>query len=96
MKTDFINPFSTHLDPDKLYNLALGCLLPDGISNGLLFIYEDGKSMQDKFNTHLNAEFPESELFFSPIKRVKWRGFRNASKKVKVTAGGRSKRITSQ
>ena len=29
MKTDFINPFSTDLDPDKLYNLASGCLLPD-------------------------------------------------------------------
>ena len=71
MKTDFINPFSTDLDPDKLYNLASGCLLPDGTSNGLLSIHEDGKSMQDKFNTHLNAESPESELFFSPIKRVK-------------------------
>ena len=31
MKTDFINPFSTDLDPDKLYNLASGCLLPDDI-----------------------------------------------------------------
>ena len=84
---DFINPFSTDLDPDKLYNLASGCLLPDDISKGHLSTHEDGKSMQDKFNTRLNTESPESELFFSPIKRVKWRGFRNASKKVKVTKG---------
>ena len=96
MKTDFINPFRTDLDSDELYNLASVCLLPDGIPNGLLSIYEDGKSMQDKVNTHLNAESPESELFFSPIKRVKWRGFRNESKKVKVVAGRRSKGITSQ
>ena len=84
----FINPLSTDLDPDKLYNLASGCLLPDDISKGHLSIHEDGKSMQDKFNTRLNTESPESELFFSPIKRVKWRGFRNSSKKVKVTKGG--------
>ena len=94
MKTDFINPFSTHLDPDKLYNL--GCLPPDSTSNGLLTIHQDGKSMQDKFNTHLNADVPESELSFSAIKRVKWRDLKNASKKVKVTAGGRSKGVTSQ
>ena len=93
MKTDFINPFSTDLDPDP-DNLASGCLLPDDISKGLLSIHEDRKSTQDKFNTRLNAKSPESELFFGPIKLVKWRGFRNPSKKVKVTAGGRSKGIT--
>ena len=96
MKTDFINPFSTDLDPDKLYNLALGCLLPDDISKGLLSVHEDGKSIEDKFNKRLNAESPEPELFFSPIKRVKWKGFINASNKMKVTAGGRSKEITAQ
>ena len=68
MKTDFINLFNTDLDLE-------------GMSKDLLSIHEDGKSMQDKFNTRPNAESPESELFFSPIKRVKWRGFRNASKK---------------
>ena len=76
MKTDFINPFSTDLDPDKLYkfyNLASGRLLPDDISKGHLSIHEDGKSMQYKFNTRLNTESPESELFFSPIKRVERR-----------------------
>ena len=52
--------------------------------------------MQDKFNKCLNAESPEPELFFSPIKRVKWKGFTNASKKVKVTAGGRPKETTVQ
>ena len=71
VKTDFINPFSTDLDPDKQYNLASGCLPPDDTSKGLLFIHEDGKSMEDKFNTRLNAQSPESELFFSPSKRVK-------------------------
>ena len=73
MKTDFINPFSTDLDPDKLYNLVSGCLLPDDISKGHLSIHEDGKSLQHKFNTRLNTESPQSELFFCPIKRVKWR-----------------------
>ena len=96
MKTDFINPFSTDLDPDKLYNLASGCPLPDDISKGLLSIHEDGKSIQDKFNKCLNAESSEPELFFGPVKRVKWKGFTNAIKKVKVTAGGKSKEITAQ
>ena len=52
--------------------------------------------MQHKFNKRLNAESHEPELFFSPIKRVKWKGFTNASKNVKVTTGGRSKEITAQ
>ena len=39
MKTDFINPFSTDLDPNKLCNLASGFLLPDDISKGLLSIH---------------------------------------------------------
>ena len=95
-KTDFINPFSTDLDPDKLYDLASGCLLPDDISKGLLSIHEDRKSMQDKFNKCLNAESPEPGLFFSLMKRVKWKEFTNASKRVEVTTGGRSKEITAQ
>ena len=46
MKTDFIKPFSTDLDPDPdPDNLASGCLLPDNISKGLLSIHENGKSM---------------------------------------------------
>ena len=45
MKTDFINPFSTDLDPDKLYNLASGCLLPDDISKGHLSIHEDARQV---------------------------------------------------
>ena len=96
LKTDFINPFSTDLDPDKLHNLASGFLLTDDISKGLLSIREDGKLMQDKFNKRLNAESSELELFFSPIKRVEWKGFTNASKKVKVTAGEKSREITAQ
>ena len=82
IKTDYIHPFSTDLDPDKLYNLASACLLPDDISKGPLSIHEDGKSMQDKFNKFLNAESPEPELFFSSIKRVKLKGFTNTIKKV--------------
>ena len=81
MKTNFLNPFNTDLYHNKLYNLASGCLLPEDMSKDLLSIHEDGKSMQDKFNTRLNAGSPESELFLSAIKRVKWRGIRNASKK---------------
>ena len=70
IKTDFINPVSTYLDPDPdpdPDNLASGCLLPDDMSKGLLSIHEDGKSMQDKFNTRLNAESPESELFLNEL-----------------------------
>ena len=68
METDFINPFNTDLDIE-------------GMSKDILSIHEDGKLMQDNFNTRLNAESPESELFFSPIERVKWREFGNARKK---------------
>ena len=39
MKTDFINPFSTDLNLDKLYSLASGCPVPDDISKGLLSIH---------------------------------------------------------
>ena len=62
MKTDFINPFNTDLDPDKLYNLASGCLLPEDMSKDLLSIHEDGNQCKTSL-THVLMQNLQNQNF---------------------------------
>ena len=51
--------------------------------------------MENQCETSLTNVFVQN-LQNKNFPSVKWKGFTNASKKVKVTAGGRSKEITAQ
>ena len=35
-------------------------------------------------------------MYFSPISRVEWKGFTSVGKKVRISAGGKSKKVTAQ
>ena len=96
LKEDFINPFNSSLDRDKLYNLASGRPLPDSIADELLGSYERGKEMFSMFQKRLEIGEEEAAGFFDPIKRCPWKGFGDAEKKIKVTAKGKSKDIAVQ
>ena len=96
LKEDFINPFNSSLDRDKLYNLASGRPLPDSIAEELLGSYERGKEMFSMFQKRLEIGEEEAAGFFDPIKRCPWKGFGDAEKKIKVTAKGKSKDIAVQ
>ena len=96
LRNDFIDPFSTDLDSDKLYNLASGSYLPDDVAESLLSVQERGTLSRDTFFERLNSESANETLYFSPIKRVEWKSFTDVSKKLKISAKGKSKEITVQ
>ena len=86
MKETFINPFSSDLDPLKLFNLASG--RPNDVAEDLLSYQEFDKRL-------IQEEVPTS-LFFDPIKRNFWKELNTSEKKAKITAIGISKDITVQ
>ena len=96
LRNDFIDPFSTDLDSDKLYNLASGSYLPDDVAESLLSVQERGTLSRDTFFERQNSESANETLYFSPIKRVEWKSFIDVSKKLKISAKGKSKEITVQ
>jgi hypothetical protein len=96
LKNDFIDPFSGDLDHDKLYNLASGNSVTDDVAESLLTVQERGTLLRNDFFERLNSECSVKDNFFSPIKRVQWKSFTDASKKQKVSAKGKSREITVQ
>ena len=56
LKEDLINPFSTDLASEKLYNLASGCPLPDVVSNLLLSVRERGRKQKEEFDVRTLRE----------------------------------------
>ena len=94
LKNDFIDPFSADLDHDKLYNLASGNSVTDDVAESLLTVR--GTLLRDDFFERLNSECSIKDPFFSPIKQVQWKSFTDASKKLKVSAKGKSREITVQ
>ena len=49
LENQFINPFSTDLERDKLYNLASRKPVRDDIADSLLTLEERGSTMMDNF-----------------------------------------------
>ena len=96
LKNDFINPFSPDIEKERLYNVAFGCPLPNDIAENLLAVFESGAKLREIFFDRLDAEKDKTDLFFEPVKRVKWKSFCDTSKKVKVSAKGQTKDITVQ
>ena len=96
MKEAFVNPFSEELNKDNLFNLASGKPLSDENSASLLSVEERGKELFDKFNKRLDTNKEEDLCLFDPIRRVPWKGFNDEARKVKVTAGSKTKDVAVQ
>ena len=84
LKNDFIDRFSADLDHDKLYNLASGNSVTDDVAESLLTVQERGTLLRDDFFERLNSECSIKDPFSSPIKRVQWKSFTDAIKKVNL------------
>ena len=70
--------------------------MTDDVAECLLTVQERGTLLRDDFFERLNSECSIKDPFFSPIKRVQWKSFTDASKKLKVSAKGKSREITVQ
>ena len=96
LENEFINPFSSDLEHDKLYNLASGKPVADDIASSLLTLEERGSTMMDDFCKRIASYEDEKKLFFDPIKRSPWKSFSDTERKTKVTKKTESKDIKVQ
>ena len=84
MENQFINPFSTDLERDKLCNLASGKPVRDDIADSLLTLEERGSTMIDDFCKQISSDKDGKKLFFDPITRAPWKGFVDTGCKAKL------------
>ena len=80
LQTNFINPFKPDLDKDKLFNLVSGYPAQEEVCNCLLELESRGKQLMGGFEDKLSTKSPEPD-FFSPIKRVPLKMFKNLARK---------------
>ena len=96
LENQFINPFSTDLERDELYNLASGKPVRDDIADSLLTLEERGSTMMDDFCKRNSSDKDGKMLFFGPVTRAPWKGFVDTGRKAKLTRTNESKDIKVQ
>ena len=70
--------------------------MPDEISDNLHSIQELGEYLREEFYKQLQVGFENQDMYFSPSSRVQWKGFTSVGNKVRISAGGKSKKVTAQ
>jgi hypothetical protein len=76
-------------------NLVSGCPVDDEISDSILGLQSNGIQAMESFETRLTTKDPE-ELFFSPLKRHKFKSWKDTSRKVVVKKDGKAKELAFQ
>ncbi len=95
LTTQFMNPFQQDIDKSKLYNLVSGCPVQDEICESLLSLEEDGIDLMKSFENRLTTD-PPTEAFFDPIKRKKWKSWKDTAKKIVVKKDRKEKELAFQ
>ena len=95
LKTQFINPFNPDLDKEKLYNLVSGYPVPDNVSESLLNVEKTGMECLQNFEDRITQEDHDKE-FFSPIRRVPLKTFKDSAVKKTVKSKGKCKDLAFQ
>lgn len=98
IKSYFINPFSTDIDPSKLFNIVSGKPLPNNVQEQLLATHKRGSELYSAFNSRLDIEKDgETRCFFDPIARAPWSSFQDNTRKTTLqSARGKIKNIAVQ
>ena len=91
LKTQFLNPFQEDIDKSKLFNLVSGCPVDDEISESLLSLQDNGIQAMKSFETRLTTKEP-TEMFFSTLKRNKFKSWKDTSTK----KDGKAKKLAFQ
>ncbi|CAG9814704.1 unnamed protein product [Phaedon cochleariae] len=88
-----LNPFSTQLDKDCLYNIKTGKAAPDNVTNFLLNILKDGKELRENFIAECSEK---TDRFDKPIKKRKIFNFASIATKKKVKVGNKVQEVRMQ
>lgn len=88
-----LNPFSTELDKDSLFNIKTGRAAPEHVSDFLLKVLKEGKELREKF---IGECFESSDRFEKAIKKREIFNFASISIKRKLTVGNKVQEIRMQ
>ena len=91
LQIQFLNPFHQDIEKSSLCNLVSGRPGDDS----LLRLEKDGIGLMESFEERLITD-PTTATFFSPLKRNKYKSWKDSTKKIVIKKDGKVKGLTFQ
>ena len=95
LQIQFLNPFHQDIEKSNLYNLVSGRPVDDAICDSLHGLQKDGTGLMESFEERLTTD-PATATFFSPLKRNKYKSWKDSAKKIVIKKDGKVKELTFQ
>ena len=95
LQIQFLNPFHQDIEKSNLYNLVSGRPVDDAICDSLLGLEKDGIGLMESFEERLTSD-PTTATFFSPLKRNKYKSWKDSAKEIVIKKDGKVKELTFQ
>ena len=95
LQIQFLNPFHQDIEKSNLYNLVSGRPVDDAICDSLLELEKDGIGLMESFEDRLTTDCTTA-TFFSPLKRNKYKSWKDSAKKMVIKKDGKVKELTFQ
>ena len=85
LQMQFLNPFHQDIEKSNLYSLVSGRPVDDAICDRL---EKDGIGLMESFEERLTTD-PTTATFFSPLKRNKYKSWKDSAKKIVIKKDGK-------
>ena len=95
LQIQFLNPFHQDIEKSNLHNLVSVRPVDDAICDSLLVLQKDGIGLMESFEERLTTD-PTTAAFFSPLKRKKYKSWKDSAKKIVIKKDGNVKELTFQ
>ena len=95
LQIQFLNPFHQDTEKSDLYNLVSGRPVDDAICDSLLGLEKDGIGLMESFEERLTTD-PTTVTFFNPLKRNKYKSWKDSAKRIVIKKDGKVKELTFQ
>ena len=95
LQIQFLNPFHQDIEKSNLYNLVSGRPVDDAICDSLLGLEKDSIGLMESFEKRLTTD-PTTATLFSPLKRNKYKSWKDSAKKIVIKKDGKVKELTFQ
>ena len=89
----FSNPFHQDIEKSNLYDLVSGRPVNDAICDSLLELEKDCIGLIESFEERLTTD-PTTATFFSPLKRNKYKSWKDSVKKIVIKKDGKVEELT--